>query len=234
MTMKEKRSNPLYINGINFDGNLKLKNTDEVRFMIWNIPAVVTCPYRTASCEKFCYARKAERMYPSCNDARQRNLEVSKDANFAERMIYTIETEMNAKKFAGKKIVFRIHESGDFYNTEYFEKWIQIARHFENNRNIVFLAYTKSIIYAINNGYGIPDHFPANLVIRSSIWADTRKDLVELTESYNIPVYTALSAHDMDVAEKNGLQFEKCRCEDCATCGKCWDKSIQTIITYIH
>lgn len=233
MTMKEKRSNPLYINGINFDGNLKLKNNENTRFMIWNIPAVVTCPYRTATCEKYCYARKAERMYPTCSDARQRNLEVTKEANFVERMIYTIETELNSKKYAGKKTVFRIHESGDFYNFGYAMKWTEIARHFENDDKIVFLAYTKSLVHLINCGLG-DFTFPKNFVVRSSIWADTCKESLKLTEAFNIPIYTALSAKDMDKVESDGLKFEKCRCEDCATCGKCWDNSIKTIITYIH
>lgn len=233
MTLKEMRNNPMYINGINFDGNLKLKNNDETRFMIWNLPAVVTCPFRTAMCEKYCYARKAERMYPSCSDARQRNFETSKRGDFVERMIYTIETELTSKKFAGKKVVFRIHESGDFYSWGYMMKWVEIARHFKNNDNIVFLAYTKSIVYAINCGYGT-EEWPDNFVIRSSLWADTCVDKIELTHAFRIPVYTALSAHDMDIAENNGLKFEKCRCEDCATCGKCWDKNIGTIITYIH
>ena len=231
MTMKEKRMNPLYINGINFDGNLKLKNNNETRFMIWNIPAVVTCPYRTAMCEKYCYARKAERMYPTCSEARERNFAITRMYNFAERMIYTIETELTSKKFAGKKVVFRIHESGDFYNRAYTNAWIQIARHFEGNENIVFLAYTKSIQWFIEIGL---EMVPSNMVVRSSIWADTKEYFKACTEKFNFPVYTALSAKDMDIAEKNGLKFEKCRCEDCATCGKCWDKTIKTIITYIH
>ena len=119
MKYSEAKNDPRYINGINFNGNLKLKNNENTRFMIWNIPAVITCPFRTAMCEKFCYARKAERMYPSCSDARQRNFEVTKQADFVERMIFTIEAELNTKKFTGKKVVFRIHESGDFYNWGY-------------------------------------------------------------------------------------------------------------------
>lgn len=228
MKYSEMKNDPRYIHGINFNGNLKLKNNDETRFMIWNIPAVITCPYRTAMCEKFCYARKAERMYPSCMAARERNYEITQQADFAERMIFTIRAEMKSRKFAGKKIVFRIHESGDFYSVEYFRKWVKIANAFIDNDNIVFLAYTKSVAF-----YKSAD-IPANLVIRSSLWADTCAKSVEITKAFDIPVYTALSAHDMDVAERNGLKFEKCRCEDCATCGKCWDKSIQTIITYIH
>jgi hypothetical protein len=35
----------------------------------------------------------------------------------------------------------RIHESGDFYNQAYVNKWVEIVKHFPN---LQFLAYTKS------------------------------------------------------------------------------------------
>ena len=228
MTYKEAKNDCRYISGINFNGNLKLRNTENVRFMIWNIPAVVTCPFRTPSCEKFCYARKAERMYPSCMEARERNHEATLQADFAERMIFTIRAELQTKKFAGKKVVFRIHESGDFYSVEYFRKWCKIAEAFADYENIVFLAYTKSVAFYKSA------NIPNNLVIRSSLWADTCAKSIEITRAFDIPVYTALSARDMDEAEKNGMKFKKCRCEDCATCGMCWNRNIKTIITYIH
>jgi hypothetical protein len=112
-------------------------------------------------------------------------------------------------------------------------KWVRIASAFEDDSRIVFIAYTKSIFYLPQVGYNTPD-FPSNLIIRSSLWDDTCNKAVILTDVLNLPVYTALSAADMEKAEKSGLVFEKCRCDDCATCGKCWDKSIKTIITYIH
>ena len=76
---------------VNINGNKKLINTDTVRFMIWNIPAVVTCPFATEHCKHFCYARKAERVYPQVLPAREKNLEESKSEDFVANMIYTIE-----------------------------------------------------------------------------------------------------------------------------------------------
>lgn len=232
MTYAQKKNDPRYLT-INLDGNRKLKNNENVRFMIWNLPAVETCPYRTAHCEKSCYARKAERVYPDCLFARKTNFKRSQRSDFVERMIYTIETELETKKFKNKKVVFRIHESGDFYNLEYTEKWVTIARHFENNPNIVFLAYTKSIIYLINCGFGT-SVFPLNLVIRSSLWDDTRADLRELTACYNFPIYTALTRLEMDREHDNGHNFTECRCSDCATCEKCWNAAEKDIICEIH
>jgi hypothetical protein len=115
--------------------------------MIWNLPSVKTCPYKTPSCEKSCYARKAERCYPTVLPARENNYMESLQADFVENMIYTIESRLNSKAFQGKKVIFRIHESGDFYNLEYTKKWIAICKHFEKDNRIEFLAYTKSILY---------------------------------------------------------------------------------------
>lgn len=218
---------------INTTGNRKLKNTETVRFMIWNLPAVKTCPFRTELCERSCYARKAERVYPQVLPSRERNFADSLSSGFTDSMICTIEDEITKKKYTGKTVVFRIHESGDFYSPEYFEKWVDIARYFEGEYNIVFLAYTKSITYAINSGYGLPG-FPKNFVIRSSLWKDTKQDKIDLTQVYKLPIYTALTRAEMDAETDAGHTFTECRCSDCATCGKCWDASEKDIICEIH
>lgn len=218
---------------INVNGNKKLQNGDKIRFIIWNLPAVKTCPFRTALCEKSCYARKAERVYPSVLPAREKNYIASLQADFVENMIFTIEKELSSKKYNGKLAVFRIHESGDFYNLEYTEKWIAIARHFENDNRIKFLAYTKSIIYFINAGYGLQS-FPSNLVVRSSLWKDTKQDKIDITKEYNFSIYTALTSAEMVEEKKNGRFFRVCKCENCASCRMCWNSKIKDIICKIH
>lgn len=218
---------------VNVNGNKKLRNTEKIRFMIWNLPAVKTCPFRTELCEKSCYARKAERVYPQTLPAREKNYSDSLQADFVERMIYTIETELNSKKFAGKLAIFRIHESGDFYNLEYTKKWIEIAQHFSNDPRIKFLAYTKSIVYFIRSGYGSPE-FPTNFIIRSSLWKDTKKENIIHTALFNIPIYTALTESEMIQEKQNGHIFSVCKCDDCANCRMCWNSKISEIICKIH
>lgn len=206
---------------INVNGNKKLRNTAETRFIIWNLPAVKTCPYATEMCKKSCYARKAERVYPQVLPSRERNYSDSLGADFVDRMIYTIESELKSRKYTGKQVVFRVHESGDFYNQEYAGKWVAIARHFSDRENLVFLAYTKSLVYLIRAGFGHPS-FPHNFVVRSSLWADTSTANRDYTDLYNFPIYTALTRSDMDEKRRNGETFTHCRCDDCATCGECW------------
>lgn len=217
---------------INVNGNKKLQNNGNIRFIIWNLPAVKTCPFRTAMCEKSCYARKAERVYPQVLPSRERNYIDSLEDDFTENMIYTLENELKSKKYTGKKVVFRIHESGDFYSLEYTRKWVEIARHFLDNPQIVFLAYTKSIIY-----FGLPSYgteIPENMVVRSSLWADSKPEVVMLTERLNLPIYTALSEQDMETERANGHKFAECKCENCATCGLCWNKKARDVICKIH
>jgi hypothetical protein len=94
--------------GTNINGNLKLKNNNHVRYILWNLPACITCPFKTAHCTKCCYARKAERVYKNVLPARTRNYEETLKPDFVENMIYTIEKHLNSKAFNEKLAIFRI------------------------------------------------------------------------------------------------------------------------------
>ena len=207
-------------------GNKKLKESARVGFLIWNIPAVVTCPFRTALCEKYCYARKAENIYPDALPSRQKNFDISRSADFVDRMIYTIDAELSRPKYRNKKVVFRIHESGDFYNKEYAEKWLSIARHYAGNDQIVFVAYTKSVTYF--DGVQLPGNF----FLLASVWSDTTPENMEIIRRNNFRIYTAYKDPELENAIKAG--YSLCRCDDCAGCGKCWNNYINNIACEIH
>ena len=110
-----------------------------------------------------------------------------------------------------KRVVIRIHESGDFYSREYLEKWLEIARHFETNPRVVFACYTKSLPFFV--GVNRPSNMPA----RSSIWDDTAPEMVELTEILGMGIYSAVEEFTPDITEN-----ERCHCECCSTCFKCF------------
>ena len=190
-------------------GNKKLISNDETLFLIWNLPAIKTCPYATEHCKELCYARKAEVVYPGCLPSREKNFADSMQSDFADNMIYTIESALkNDRK--NRNIVFRIHESGDFYNREYTNKWLAIMRHFENNKKVVFIAYTKSFVYFDG------EKLPKNFKLRASIWDDTNKQQKRIVLDNNWTIYTAVDKF------QPGDKFTRCRCKDCATCKKCW------------
>ena len=143
-TFKAMKADPRYITVS--EGNMKLKPDANTKYLIWSIPAIITCPFATEHCKKACYAIKAERCYPSAKASRAEHLEISKADDFVGRMIFTIEANLSRPGYkAAKRVVVRIHESGDFYSAEYAEKWLEIADHFKADKRVVFMAYTKSV-----------------------------------------------------------------------------------------
>ena len=192
------------------EGNEKLQPTEKVKFLIWNLPAKTTCPYATAHCKKYCYAKAAER-YDGPREMRKRNLAASKKADFVEKMIFTIMANLDRPSYkAAEEIVVRIHESGDFYNKAYAEKWLEIARAFAGDKRVKFMAYTKSVRYFV--GADIPE----NMTVRYSLWDDTKPEELAIAESMGLPIYTAVEKFT------NEPKKERCGCEDCANCKKCW------------
>jgi len=112
-------------------GNKKLPKTT----LIFNLPAVNTCPGKTEFCAKNCYALKAERLYKAVLPARKHNLKLSITEAFIPAMIETIQKNQHKIK------QLRIHESGDFYSQRYLTAWYAIALEFPS---LTFYAYTKS------------------------------------------------------------------------------------------
>lgn len=99
-------------------GNRKISGN----VLIFNLPAGAgsngTCKQ---SCPG-CYALKAERIYPSARRARERNLQVLQ--KHGPHILYdAVRYILEKQPLKG----IRIHESGDFFNQEYFETWNDIA-----------------------------------------------------------------------------------------------------------
>ena len=205
------------------EGNYKLRPTKDVKYLIFNLPSIITCPFSTAMCRKKCYAKKSENgSRPSVLPSRKKNLRISKQKDFVNRMIYTIIGHCNRPSYqAAKTIIIRIHESGDFYSREYAKKWLQIARYFEGNDKIVFMCYTKSVEYF--EGLQIPQ----NMVLRFSLWADTDPAQYEKAVKMGLPVYTAVDKFTTEKA------VNRCLCNDCSHCQKCWH-DIDMLICEIH
>ena len=113
-------------------GNRKLPDT----IGIFNLPQRSTCPGATPWCKQYCYAKKAERQYKQTRPYRELNYKLSLQDNFVDMINKELKT-------CGKKFI-RIHESGDFYNQKYLDKWVSIVK---ANPNISFTFYTKSFAF---------------------------------------------------------------------------------------
>lgn len=114
-------------------GNRKLPTTTA----IFNLPAVETCPGATDECKRYCYAKKAERIYRGVLSCRRENLIDSRSRSFAAQAI----NDLSLLQARGKIKKVRIHESGDFYSQAYVNKWVVIAAALPD---LIFYAYTRS------------------------------------------------------------------------------------------
>jgi len=204
-------------------GNKKLTANDNVKFLIWNIPAQITCPFATEHCKEKCYAKKAERLYPQVLPCRMANLESSKSAEFVDNMKNAIAHYISKRTWKDKTVYFRIHESGDFYSQAYYDKWVDIATAFPG---VLFLAYTKSLKFVLNS----KKTRPTNLIIRYSLWDDSPAEDAEKGCAM-FPTYTA---EKLTGEKVRALGERYCDCKDCGTCGKCYNTEVKDIVCNIH
>lgn len=232
MLSREEIARRIYVS----EENLKLQRTGSVAWLIFNLPAIVTCPGATEHCKKFCYARKAENCYPDCLPARKRNFECSRSDCFREFMTDYIHGKIRrARKKRQWRV--RIHESGDFYNQEYTDKWLGIAEDCIDT-GADFWAYTKS--FRFFDGKTLPPNFK----LLASVWDDTPIEDIKLIIKNGWRIYTAVTdptnmetvLKELDpiseLIKRYGLTG--CACVNCSACGKCGDDSAKIIACEIH
>ena len=111
---------------------------DEVVFGL-GIPAIITCR-NPQICAGTCYSLKFQKMYPNVLKSQTATLELTKKQNFVPLM--NSELMFLKFKYENKKIYYRIHTDGDFYDIEYIKKWFNICK---NNKDIQFYCYTKMV-----------------------------------------------------------------------------------------
>jgi hypothetical protein len=100
----------------------------------FDLPAVVTCPGRSAVCERVCYAAGRGRFrFPQVRKRLRCCYEQSRRADFADRMA----GEIRRKGI----LVVRIHVSGDFFDAAYAAKWLAVMR---QSPRAKFYFYTRS------------------------------------------------------------------------------------------
>ena len=214
------------------EGNLASKGNEEIMFLTWSLPSRSTCPYATTECKKRCFAKKNE-SFKNVRDSRNSNLAETYKPTFVEDMIKHLEYHLQRPKAQDKLIIVRIHTSGDFYNKEYFNKWVNISNHFKDNDKILFQAYTKSMPilrqYIEENEIGLND---INIHFVWSIWNDTPKEYTEYAKYLGMQTFTALPKDEIEIAIKNGA-FE-CKDLDCASCRECYSNNHKEIVIPYH
>lgn len=123
--------------------NSKMKKSSDSKYIIYNftLPAVKTCPSALA-CKKGCYATQGTYNFSNVKAKHEQNYRISQALNFIDLMDAEVKALYAKAEKRGKKLVIRIHDSGDFYDMNYINKWLKIM---ELNSNVLFYAYTKQI-----------------------------------------------------------------------------------------
>jgi len=208
--------------------NAKYIPTVDNRYLIWNLPAELTCPFASDGCKMFCYAKKAERMYPSVLPSRLYHYELSKSIRFVDMMIISITYYINTPSFKkAKTIDFRLHESGDFYSREYVLKWFEIMRAFAHISKLRFFTYTKSFVFFSR------DELTAlsNFTLSGSIDNTTTEIQVLRCDGLGIQKYIAVPEKEVKAYSTAHI----CRCADCGKCRYCINNHFgKTTVVAIH
>jgi hypothetical protein len=135
-------------------GNDKIKKA-----LVWSLPSRTTCPGATDICKAVCYAKATEEFHHNVvPQARERNFKLSKRRDFTALIIDALKRR--------RLRALRIHESGDFYNQEYLNKWVEIMK---ARPDFLFWAFTKSYMLDWTEALKLP-----NLKLRSSVDATSK------------------------------------------------------------
>lgn len=178
---------------------------------IFNLPHMVTCPGATKECKSYCYANKAEKLYPDTLPFRYRNWELSKKDNFVDEV---------CKHLSRMRVLraVRIHESGDFYNQKYLDKWVEIAKRFPK---IIFTAYTKSLHLDFSAAKKLK-----NFVLFASIDPTTTKRMKELNTIRSKAVV-------VQKGEKVPRGYFECP-GSCKSCDHCYKPRAKSVAFHKH
>jgi hypothetical protein len=176
------------------ENNAKLKKDKIVAF---SLPAGHTSRSKAAD-----HGPNYSHVSGHSKDAKADNWAASEREDFVPRMNATL------KKYkAGQKI--RVHDSGDFYNQEYIDKWHQIA---SQNPDKKFYAYTKSLDLDWKKLHNLP-----NFHVIQSVGGQHDKDIdPNLPHAYVFPDSQSMKAAGYedasdsdskasDGAHKNGI-----------------------------
>ncbi len=117
------------------------KGNSKTECFSFDLPAIETCPGRSAECERDCYAANLMRIYKNVDAKYRRNEAFRHTDGFVDYMVQTIPQDCQ----------FRIHVSGDFDSIEYVRAWIRIAL---ARPDVTFYAYTRS--WRATNANGDP------------------------------------------------------------------------------
>jgi hypothetical protein len=177
-------------------GNAKLGKN----IFTFSLPAGHACPFANECLSKAdkltgkltdgpntqfrCFAASAEAVYPNVRLARWHNFDLLK------KLTTNKAADLILNSLPKKANIVRIHVSGDFFNESYFLAWLQVAK---LKPEVLFYAYTKSLIYWVNY---IKD-IPTNLVLNASEGGKLDAQILEHGLKFAKVVYSPEQAEEL-------------------------------------
>lgn len=165
--------------------NSKIKKMSGIKTFNWGIPAYQsksgfsTCP-NAAACAKGCYATMGAYTFSNVAKVFEKRLKLALSPKF------TLIINSEIKRRGIKRL--RIHDSGDFFNEEYLNKWISIIK---ANPNTQFYAYTKMV--SVFKQYHQDGLIPSNFTVIYS-YGGTEDKLIDRNTDRHSWVFSSLKA----------------------------------------
>lgn len=103
-----------------------------------------------------CFSASQEALYTNLRKHRNDNFQVLRKLKTKEAMTKALLEALPPVKKNGAGTITRLHVAGDFFNQNYFDAWLEVAR---QNPKRLFYAYTKSLQYWVNRIGEIPNNF---------------------------------------------------------------------------
>lgn len=181
-------------------GNAKLKN-----IISFNIASGWSCPFADKCLSKAdpvtgkitdgpktefrCFSASQESLYPAVRKQRMGNFEALRKLRTVGEMVQEINSALPKVKRSGEGKIVRLHVAGDFFNQNYFDAWLEVAR---LNPERVFYAYTKSLQYWVNR----LGQIPVNMKLNASV-GGKQDNLIEMYSLKSaVVVYSEAEAAD--------------------------------------
>lgn len=165
--------------------NSKIAKMTGVKTYNWGIPAYQakdgfkTCP-NAAACKRGCYATQGAYLFSNVAKVFENRLKLAQSLTF----VNTIDAEIKRRKVER----LRIHDSGDFFNAEYLERWLIIIR---ANKNTTFYCYTKMV--SLFKKYSADGLIPDNFIVIYS-YGGTEDKLINRDTDRHSWVFASLEA----------------------------------------
>lgn len=192
--------------------NSKMKITSKltsVSLFNFGIPAfksetgLTTCP-NASRCAVGCYARTGTYRFKKSIKAYEERLAATLRDDFALVMAAAIKQKLKRNK----KVMIRIHDSGDFYNESYLMTWCKIM---DGLPEVKFYAYTKQV--SLMKKFKALCLLPENFTIIYSYggkedalintWGDRHSLVFETNEQLKAAGYVNTTENDMNALGKN-------------------------------